>query len=276
MYAKSAAPGRYGDHRGRGVVRPGRDHRQRPARPGPGQPAQARLRGQLPPQGPDDAAGLAQRREQPGGQAGPADQVPGPVPGPGVVQLRGRRVRHLGADLPGQPVGEQVGDQQQGPRRGQLRRPRCRGQLVDRVDGHLLDPGDRVQIGGRDLGQHLAHHAVGPGVPVVHRVAEQRPARVEQAVVHTPRVDAHAGQVEGPRRRTQAIQHPAVQPEDVPVQCAQHPDRRVREPVRLVQIELAMTDLADHDPAAGRAQVHGGDRRRPVPPPPPPTLRPSS
>jgi hypothetical protein len=43
------------------------------------------------------------------------------------------------------------------------------------------------------------------------------------------------------------------------VQRAQHPDRRVREPLHLAQLQLAATDLPDHDPAAGRAQVYGGD-----------------
>ena len=209
-----------------------------PGRPGPSpaSPGSAASSGR---RVPITRAGLAQRREQPGGQAGPPDQVPRPVPGPGVVQLGGGRVGHLGADLTGQPVGEQVGDQQQGPRRGQLRRPRLGGELVDRVDGQLLDPGHRVQVRRRDLGQHVAHHAVGPAVPVVHRVAEQGPARAEQAVVHAPRVDARAGQLERAGRRAQPVQHPAVQAQDVPVQRAQHPDRRVREPVRLVQLELA-------------------------------------
>ena len=204
--------------------------------------------------------GLPQRGEQPRREAGPLHQPHRPGPGPDIVELRGGRVGQLRADLAGEPVGEQVGDQQQGPGRGQLRRPRGRGELVDRVDRQLLHPGGRVQLLGWDLGEHLRDHALGPRVPVVHRVAEQRAAAVEQAVVHAPGVDAHAGQVEGPRRGPQPVQHLPVEPQDVPVQGAQHADRDVREPVGLMQLQLAGATWPDHDPAAGRAQVHGGYR----------------
>ena len=48
-----------------------------------------------------------------GRQAEPRDQVGRPLRGPGVEQLGGRRVGQLRAELAGQPVGQQVRDEQQ-------------------------------------------------------------------------------------------------------------------------------------------------------------------
>ena len=107
---EAAAAGGHGDHGGRGVVRADGDDGE------PGSQARASRRAGL--QEPDQLAGLAQRGEDARRDSGLPDQPGGPGPGGDVVQLRGRCVRDLGAGLPGQPVAEQVGDEQQ------RRRPR--------------------------------------------------------------------------------------------------------------------------------------------------------
>ena len=233
-------------------MRAHRDHRHR-----------RQSRRDITPQRADDAARPAQRREQPAGQARRADEPSRPGLRPGVVELGGGRVGQLGADLAGEPVGQQVRDQQQGLRAVQLPGPGRRGELIDRVERQLLDPGHRVQLGRADPRGYLAGDPVGPAVAVVHRVAQQRAVRAEQAVVHGPRVDADAGQVRAPGRGAQPGQHVRVQPEDVPVQRAQHPDRLVAEPVRLAQPQRARPGPAGHHPAAGRAEIDRGDRHLP-------------
>ena len=51
-----------------------------------------------------------------------------------------------------------------------------------------------------------------------------------------------------------------VEPEHVPVEAVGQPDRAVAEPVRLVQLQPAVADPAEHHPAAGRPQIDRGQR----------------
>ena len=63
-----------------------------------------------------------------------------------------------------------------------------------------------------------------------------------------------------PAGRAQAVEHGAVEVEDVPVQrVVAVPHRPVPEPVDLGQFEDTRPDRAEHDPAAGRAQVDRSD-----------------
>ena len=165
-------------HGRRGVVRADRDHRQRrAASPAGARPAasaavadDARRAGA--------AAGTARR-------AGPARRI-SPAPRPArrdVEQLGGGGVGHLRADLAGQPVGQQVGDEQQ--RRAAASScgvPRRGGQLVDGVERQLLDPGDRVQLRGRDPGcsrrrrtPRSGCRGSAPGCRAARRRASSRP-----------------------------------------------------------------------------------------------------
>ena len=103
---------------------------------------------------------------------------------------------------------------------------------------------------------------VGPRVPVVHRVPEQRAAGIEQPVVDAPGVDAEAGHAGGPGRGTDTVQDALVQREDVPVEGPEHSDRKVGESVHFVEFQL-VTPVGDphHHPAAGGAEVDGDHRR---------------
>ncbi len=65
----------------------------------------------------------AQRRQQAGVDPDPGGELGVPRLRAHVVQARRRGVGALGTDLPGQPVGEQVRQQQDGPRLREHRRP---------------------------------------------------------------------------------------------------------------------------------------------------------
>ncbi|GAB3932497.1 hypothetical protein GCM10027614_01790 [Micromonospora vulcania] len=103
---------------------------------------------------------------------------------------------------------------------------------------------------------HPVADTVGAPVAVVHGVAEQRARRVQQPIVDGPGVDADAGHRAG---GAQAVEDAPIERQDVPVQGAGHAHRFVAEPVRLVQLQPAGLDAGRHDPATGRAQIHGGE-----------------
>ncbi len=92
-----------------------------------------------------------------------------------------------------------------------------RGELVDRVERQLLDAGGGVELLGRDPPAHLLEDSVGAGVAVAVRVAEQRPGRVEEAVVDRPGVDADRVDRSGCLQPGEDL---PVQAADVPVQAA--------------------------------------------------------
>ena len=202
--------------------------------------------------GPDDRARFPQVREQRGIGADLLDQGRRPGAGADVEELGRGRVGDLRALFSGEPVREQVGNHQQAACHGQ---PALGRQLVDRVERQELQPGGGVQL-LRAKAFEVLLRVRGPLVPVVHRVPEQRAVRVEQPVVDGPGVDADA--VDRPGFR-EPVQHLLVEVEDVPVQCAGHPNRPVHEPVALLQYDRIATDLTDDHPAAGRAEVDGGD-----------------
>ena len=108
----------------------------------------------------------------------------------GAQQAGRGRVRLLGARLAGEPEAEQVGDQQGGV--GELEEVRrLGGELVQRVEREELQPVAGVELGVRHPLVHAVDAALGAGVAVVERVAEQAPVP-EQAVVDRPRVHADA------------------------------------------------------------------------------------
>ena len=86
-------------------------------------------------------ARLDQRAERPRGEAEALDQLQRPLARARVQQPGGRGVRALVGQLAAQPVGEQVGHERD---RGRASPTRVVGQqLVDGVDRHVLDAGDR-------------------------------------------------------------------------------------------------------------------------------------
>ena len=189
-----------------------------------------------------------------------------------VEQAGGGRVGDLRALLAGEPVREQVGDEQQAARRRRAaRRPAAATSWNTVLNGCTCSPVRRVQVRRRHLGEDPLRHAGGAAVAVVDGVAEQGAVGVEEPVVDGPGVDADAGEPAGvPGRRAQAVEDAAVQREDVPVQGRgagragppADPHRGVREPVDLVQLDALLPRRPEHpaddDAPAGRAEV---DRR---------------
>src|ERR1700677_668228 len=101
----------------------------------------------------DYVAGVAQRREDVRRDARFLHDVRGPGPRRAGERRGGGRVGHLGPGRAGQPVREQVGDQQQRTRGGQRGAAGGGGELVDRVERQVLDAGYRVEIGERETGR---------------------------------------------------------------------------------------------------------------------------
>nr|BFE76917.1 hypothetical protein GCM10020092_102180 [Actinoplanes digitatis] len=110
-----------------------------------------------------------------------------------------------------------------------------------------MQAGQRVQLVLAEQGADPLRHAVGAAVPVVHRIAEQRSGRVQQPVVHRPRVDADPVDRSG---TAESVEDAAVQREDVPVQRPADPHRLVGEAVDRRERHGAGLDAADHDAPA--------------------------
>ncbi len=225
------------------------------------------LRDHLGQQRAEHLARPAQRRQQLRADAQRLEHHLGPAPAAHVEQPGGGRVGRLGAGVAAEPVAEQVGDEQQRGGRLELGRADSGGELVDGVHRDELQPGDGVELLGWDAGGDLLDQPLGAGVPVVVRVAEQRPGGVEQPVVDAPGVHGDAGDPvragwlrrAGPGgRRPEPVEHLPVQPQDVPVQPVREADRHVGEAVRLGQLARRRSHPADHDPPAGGAEVDGG------------------
>ena len=161
-------PGRVGrdPHDGRGgVVRADGDHRGRaPAAPSCRRGRrQQRRRARLP--GADDAGQQAGRQPE---RAATRSTDQSPVRD--VEQPGGRGVGDLAARTAGQPVAEQVRDQQQRSRPLSSARRRLGGELVERVERQVLQPVGRVELAAR-RDRARARRRSPPsvrGVPVVH------------------------------------------------------------------------------------------------------------
>ena len=147
----------------------------------------------------------------------------------------------------GQPVSDEVRDEQKPGRLLELGRSLRGRQLVDGVDGHELCAGPAVEPRLRDDPVNLIYSAGRPRVPVVVGIAEKPPPGVQKAVVDAPPVDAHTA--DGGRqanRPPQAFHDFVVQSQHVPVKAVGERDRVVREPVCLFEFERTGTDAADH------------------------------
>ena len=248
--AEVRAGGGHADDRRRGVVRADGGEQRLLVRPQLLAHGRRQRRQDLP--GGDDLG------QQPGGQAQRLDQLRRPEAGAGVDEAGGGGDRLLGGLAAGQPVAEQVRDQEEAVRVLEVGFGR---QLVDAVDRDDLQPADGVEPRRVDLLVDLLDRRLAARVAVGVRVAPQRAVRVEQAVVDAPGVDGQTGQHVGlPHRAAQAGDDVLVEPEDVPVHAVGQPDRAVAEPVDLGQLEGVGPDPAEHDPPAGRPEVDRGER----------------
>ena len=246
---------RDGDDGGGGVVRADRDHADGLVG--------ANLVGDRGGKLPDDLAGADELREEPAGKAEPVDKRGIPASGDDVEQAGGRRVGAFGALGSGEPVGDEVGDEQH--RRGVVEDAfgLVDGELIEAVKGEELQAVHAVESLRFNQLVHGADAAAGAGVAVVvgsagHPVAVAGGAH--EGVVDGPRVDADAEQggldCDG---LAQSFEDVAVELEGVPVQAVGGADRLVGEPVHDLDVEPVRSDPAEDDAAAGSAEVDGRD-----------------
>ncbi len=137
-------------------------------------------------------------------------------------------------DLPGEPVAEEVGQQEQRVRGLERGGAPCGDELEDRVEGQLLQAVDGVLLLHVDRPGHQLGYVAGAGVAVAVGVAQQLAVPVEQAVVDGPRVDPDAVEVAGASHLGDPGQHLAVDAQDVPEQRSADRDGTVGEPVHLL------------------------------------------
>ena len=134
------------------------------------------------------------------------------------------------------------------------------GELVDGVERQVLEAGGRVQLGGGHASprpspprRRCGRRGSGRGCRAARR---RRPAGRSRP----PSCRCRCRSVGRwrPGRPRSPSRTPVVQGQDVPVQPSRQPHRPVGEAVRLVRSSVSGADPADHDPAAGRAEVDGG------------------
>ena len=195
------------------------------------------------------------RRRQPE----PAEQIHGPGPRRRVEALRRAGDRQLVRQAAAQPVAEEVGHHQQpvgrleggGP--AQLQRE----ELIEGVDRHEARAGAPEDLLAADVVEGRLGRALGEAVPVVVRVAQQRPLVVQQREVDAPGVDGHAGDlaVRLARGGRQPELDLAEDPQHVRVQAVRHAHGTAVEAVRLAQRQASAVEAAEHDAAALGAEV---------------------
>ncbi len=242
-----------GGDRGGCVVGGDRDHG--------GVGAQAGGGGDVRKDGAGVVAGAAQCGQEGRVQVERGEDRGGPGAGAGVVQARGGGVGHLRADGAGEPVGDQIGQQEQGAGAVEVL---LGGELEDRVERHVLKAGDPVQLTGREAAPDGLDGGGAARVAVVERVAEERAVGVEEPVVDGPAVDADGGEVPASGGLAEAVQNALVQAEGVPVQPVRELDGSVVEAVGLGEVEAVTADAADEHPSAGGAEVRRGEGGRGV------------
>ena len=158
----------------------------------------------------EDLPRHADRLEDAPRQTQPGDEFIVPVPAFGPHQRGGGSVGVFVGGHAGQLVVQVIRHHQEGPGRGQLlgMLPLEGGELIGGVEGLVLDAGAGVVLG---KGQHRLQagpFALGPAVPVGHRVAKDAAVFIQQHKVHGPGVDAQCGgDVPGGPAGAQALQH---------------------------------------------------------------------
>ena len=240
-------------------MRADRDHRHLP------QPGAPRDLGR---ERPDHGAGRHDVGQQRPWDPQPLEELDGPLPGTDVGQGGRRVVGELRDARPGEPVGVEVGHEQQGLRAAPQRPGALGLELEHGVERQVLHAGDPVELRRRDPGVHARHRRLGAPVAVRNRLGEQRAVRVEQAVVDRPRVDADRRQRPRLARGPEAVEDRVEQRGEVPAQGAVGVGHGpVREPGDLGErhdravVAVGAAHLAPDHPAAGRTEVDGRERR---------------
>ena len=162
--------------------------------------------------------------------------------------------------LAGEPVAEQVGDQQRAVGEGEEVR-RFGGELVERVERQELQPVARVELGvrhplvdGLRRRARCGHRGSGTGC----RAAGPRGAGRSRPPTSPCRCCGSRARRAAPRAGRSGC---AVQRREVPVQSVGGLHRVVRESRDRRRLERVGADVADHDPSARRAEVDRRDRR---------------
>ena len=187
-----------------------------------------------------------------------------PLAGADVEQPGRRGVGALGADLAGQPVAEQVGQQEHGVGRLQRRGAAGGGELVDGVERQLLQAVDGVQLLHADrLGDQLGHvvGCAGRGGCRGCRAARRR-GRAGRSPPPRSRCRSRAAR---PVRATSAM--PASTSRWMPStsqkqRAADRARRRWGSGAPPSASRCRRTDARGHHPAAGRPEVDGRDAQR--------------
>ncbi|ROR46465.1 hypothetical protein EDD39_4736 [Kitasatospora cineracea] len=206
-------------------------------------------------------AGPAQRGQDGGVEAEGGEDRGGPVAGAGVVQAGGGGVGGLGPEGAGEPVGEQVGDQQQGAGPVEVL---LGGELEERVERQVLEAGDAVEVAGGDAAPDVFDGGGAARVAVVEGVVDEGAVGVEESVVDGPAVDADGGDLPAGGGFAQSVEDALVQAEGVPVQAVGELGGGVVEAVGLGELQAVAADAADDDPSAGGAEVRRGEGGRGV------------
>ncbi|MPM38142.1 hypothetical protein SDC9_84769 [bioreactor metagenome] len=133
--------------------------------------------------------------------------------------------------------------------------PQARVELIDRVKRHGRDARARKQRLLRHDGMNRRHPRF-RSVAIAARVTQQRAVVIEQAKVHTPRVDAEAIRLpslvlELEKRFLQV----SIEPQRVPVIQPVLLDHGVVKPVHLRQRHARSIERAQHRPPVGCTQV---------------------
>ncbi len=172
--------------------------------------------------------------------------------------------------LAGEEVMKEVRHEKQRLGRVQQRRMVApqRYQLEERVKPHELDAGPAEQLFARHPGERRFHDPLGVRIAVATGIAQQNAASAEQGEIDAPSI--HADRIRPAvvgRAFSQRQEHVAVQPQHVPGEGVQRPDRLVGEAGQDIQAQPAAVEMSEHGPTAFRAEIESKDFRHGEHPP---------
>ena len=250
----------YPDDRGGGVVGSHRGQRDRAA--------QSDQRDDRGAEVADDSPRRHHPRQQAGWQAEGVDEFGGPLAGAGVQQSGGGGVGVFGDPLPGEPVAEQVGDQQRlHPGVVDV----CVGrELVHRVERQELQTVDGVELFGGYRGMHQVDDGVWCGRPGSAGGCRSACRRRRGVRSRRPRSRWRCPRASG--SILAASRNPATMSWYRPRMSQYSPSGRVTAPLRnrrtSVISSTAGPDPAEDHPAAGGAEINRGQADRALDPRP--------
>ena len=124
-----------------------------------------------------------------------------------------------------------------------------------------MHAGGSVEIGFGDALEEALGNAVGARVAVVGGIVEQAAAAIEEGEVHAPGVDGDSCGRFGEARAEldEAVLDLRPDAQRVPVEAAVQADAGVGKTMQLVEGEAAAIPVADHQAAAGCAEIDGDE-----------------